>query len=132
MGPGNPIALDTGALTRDQIDLILRHLPGEVTFVDEHDVVRYYSDPKHRLFSRTPDILGKSVQSCHKPESVPAVNRILEAFRAGTQEFVDLPATKDGRRVHVRYVALRDGSGRYRGCLEIAQDAAALDPAPPA
>ncbi|MEK7474341.1 MAG: PAS domain-containing protein [Candidatus Coatesbacteria bacterium] len=127
--PG-PINLGSGALTPEQVDLVLRHLPGEITFVDEHDVTVYYSDPKHRLFSRTPDILGRSVQSCHKPETVPAVNRILEAFRAGTQDFFDFPAEKAGRKIHVRYVAVRDAAGSYRGCLEIAQPADALAPAP--
>lgn len=131
MTPRNPINLGSGALTPEQIDLVLRHLPGEVTFVDEHDVTVYYSDPKVRIFSRTPDILGKSVQSCHSPASVPAVNRILEAFRAGTSDFSDFPATKDGRPVFVRYIAVRDAAGKYRGCLEIVQDAAALWPPRP-
>jgi hypothetical protein len=121
-----PIDLKTGALTPEQVDLVLRHLPGEITFVDEHDVTVYYSDPRHRLFSRTPDILGKSVQSCHQPASLPAVNRILEAFRAGTQDVVDFPAVKDGRPIFVRYIAVRDAAGAYRGCLEIALDPAAV------
>lgn len=130
MGSREALDLTTGALTLEQVDLVLRHLPGEITFVDEHDVTRYYSDPKVRIFSRTPGILGKPVQSCHKPESVPAVNRILEAFRAGTRDFADLPATKDGRPIFVRYIAVRDAAGKYRGCLEIAQEAALLAPPP--
>ena len=36
------LKLDTGSLTPEQINLLLTHLPLDVTFVDENDVVRYF------------------------------------------------------------------------------------------
>jgi DUF438 domain-containing protein len=117
-----PINLNTGGLTPEQIDLVFFHLPMEVTFVNEHDMVVYYSEGKTRIFSREPGIIGKSVQNCHSPSSVPLINRILDAFRAGTKDSVDYWRTHEGKFVHIRYLAVRDKAGKYRGCLETVQD----------
>ena len=46
--------LDTGLLSQEQINLMLTNLPVDVTFVDENDEVRYFSQGKHRIFDRSP------------------------------------------------------------------------------
>ena len=38
------LALDTGRMTLEQINLMLTHLPVDLTFVDENDRVAYYSE----------------------------------------------------------------------------------------
>ena len=38
----------------EQIDLMLRHLPVDITFVDDNDRVAYYSDGKERIFPAAP------------------------------------------------------------------------------
>ncbi|MFC1802920.1 DUF438 domain-containing protein [Thermoproteota archaeon] len=45
------VALDTGALTSDQVNLMLIHLPVDITYVDENDRVAYYSSGKERILS---------------------------------------------------------------------------------
>jgi DUF438 domain-containing protein len=55
--------LSTGDLTLTQIDLMLKTLPVDVTYVDEHDIVRYYSDTPGRIFKRTPAVIGRKVQN---------------------------------------------------------------------
>ena len=40
---GRVLNLEVGALTPDQINLVLTHLPVDVTYVDENDEVRYFS-----------------------------------------------------------------------------------------
>jgi DUF438 domain-containing protein len=120
------LPLGTGALSLEVVDLILRHLPIDISFVDEHDVVRYYSDTKERIFPRSPAAIGRTVQNCHPPQSVATVNRILDAFRAGTQDVAEFWIHLAGRFVHIRYFAVRDRDGRYRGCLEVTQDIAPL------
>lgn len=114
--------LVTGALTRDQIVLMLNHLPVEMTFVDENDEVKYFSGAEHRIFPRSAAIIGRKVQNCHPPESVHIVNEIIEAFRSGKKDHADFWITMKGKFIHIRYFALRDESGQYRGTLEVSQD----------
>lgn len=52
--PPETLGLDTGALTADQVNLLLKHLPVDVTFVDEKDEVRYFSAGAERIFPRSP------------------------------------------------------------------------------
>jgi DUF438 domain-containing protein len=112
----------TGRLSSDQIELILNALPGDVTFVDSDDVVRYYNVPSPRLFGRDPSIIGKSVQACHPEKSVPLVDEILEDLRSGRKNVGQSWAHIGGHLVSVRYLALRGAGGEYLGCLEFAED----------
>jgi PAS domain S-box-containing protein len=118
--------LSTGRLTAEQLDLILTHLPCELTFGDEHDKVVYYSQAKHMVFSRSPAAIGRTLLECHSPRSRPAVARILEALRNGRRDVVETWFETKGHFMHVRYFAVRDADGRYRGVLEVAQDVTAI------
>ena len=120
------IPLDTGELAADQINLLLKNLPVDVTFVDETDTVRYYSAGAERIFPRSAAVIGRKVQNCHPPDSVHVVNRILDAFRTGDRHVAEFWIELRGRFIHIRYFALRDGKGEYRGCLEVSQDATAI------
>jgi DUF438 domain-containing protein len=118
--------LGTGALAPEVVDLILRHLPIDISFVDENDVVRYYSEGKDRIFPRTPAAIGRTVQNCHPPKSVATVNRILDSFRQGRKDVAEFWINMGGRFIHIRYLAVRDSAGAYRGCLEVTQDIGAI------
>ena len=118
--------LKTGRLTAEQIDLMLTHLPVDISFVDENDTVIYYSDTADRIFPRSPGVIGRQVQNCHPPKSVHMVNRILEAFKKGEKDVAEFWIEMNGRFIHIRYFAVRDDDGRYRGCLEVSQDVTAI------
>ena len=124
--PGALVELATGALTPEQINLMLTHLPVDITFVDETDTVRYYSGTPERIFPRSPAVIGRQVQNCHPPASVHLVNRILAAFRQGSRSSAEFWIQLNGRFVLIRYFAVRDAGGAYRGCLEVSQDATAI------
>ncbi|MBN2408505.1 MAG: DUF438 domain-containing protein [Candidatus Aminicenantes bacterium] len=124
--PEASLSLDTGELTREQVNLLLKNLPLDVTFVDGKDTVRYYSAGPERIFPRSPAIIGRKVQNCHPPNSVHMVNRILEAFRSGERNVAEFWIELKGRFIHIRYFAVRDRDGRYRGCLEVSQDVTAI------
>lgn len=125
-GSAGPISLHTGALTAEQIDLMLRHLPIDVTFVDETDAVRYFSESRERIFARTPAVIGRKVQNCHPPQSIGRVQQILDDFRAGKRDTAEFWIQMRGKFVHIRYFAVRDEQGAYRGTLEVTQDIAPL------
>ncbi len=120
------IALDTGRLSAEQIDLLLTRLPVDISFVDENDVVVYYSATPARIFPRSPGVIGRKVQNCHPPKSFDVVERILKAFRSGERDEAQFWIESGGRFIHIRYFALRDGTGAYRGALEVTQDATAI------
>jgi DUF438 domain-containing protein len=130
--PDTLIPLQVGALTVEQISLLLTHLPVDVTFVDEHDTVRFYSGTRERIFARDPAIIGRKVQQCHPPTSVHRVQRILDDFRNNRRDVADFwiqmggPVEQGGRFIHIRYFAVRDAQGAYRGTLEVTQDVTAI------
>jgi DUF438 domain-containing protein len=123
--PG-PLDLDTGALTPAQVNLLLKNLPVDVTFVDEMDRVLYYSATAERIFPRSAAIIGRKVQKCHPPASVHVVNRILESFREGRRDVAEFWIEMRGRFIHIRYFAVRDENKKYKGCLEVSQDVTAI------
>ncbi len=116
------LPLDTGALTPEQVNLVLTHLPADLTFVDEEDVVRYYSAGAERIFPRSPAVIGRKVQNCHPPKSLHIVERILEDFKAGRRDVAAFWIRQGERFVYIRYFAVRDAGGAYRGTLEVTED----------
>jgi DUF438 domain-containing protein len=121
MGEGL-LSLSTGALTVQQINLLLTHLPIDVTYVDENDAVRFFSQGPERIFARSPAIIGRKVQNCHPPASVHRVQRILDDFRAGRRDVAEFWIQMQGKFIHIRYLAVRDDKREYRGTLEVSQD----------
>jgi hypothetical protein len=118
--------LDTGQLTPEQANLMLTHLPVDISFVNERDEVAYYSASPERIFPRSPGVIGRKVQNCHPPKSMDSVQRILDAFRAGKKDAADFWIQMQGKFILIRYFAVRDADGKYRGCLEVSQDVTAI------
>ncbi len=116
------IHLSTGALTQKQINLLLTTLPLDVTFVDEHDNVRYFSQGRERIFDRSPAIIGRAVTKCHPPQSVNRVEIILDDFHAGKRDVAEFWIKGGDQFIHIRYFALRDDEGKYQGCIEVTQN----------
>ncbi len=120
------LSLQTGKLSLEQINLIMTNLPIEFSFINEKDEVAYYSDSKDRIFPRSPGVIGRKVQKCHPPKSLHKVNEIIEAFKANQKNMAEFWINMAGKFIHIRYFAIRDDSGRYRGTLEVTQDVTAV------
>ncbi len=120
------MTLDTGSLPVEQINLLLTHLPVDISFIDENDKVAYYSNTEDRVFPRSPGIIGRSVQNCHPSKSVDMVNRILASFRDGTKSTSEFWIQLGGKFILIKYFAIRDAQGTYKGCLEVSQDVTAI------
>ncbi len=116
------LPLSTGALTPEQIDLLFRNLPFDLTYVDAEDRVRFYSEGE-RVFPRSPAAIGREVRNCHPPKSLDKVEEILAEFKAGTKDMAEFWIELGPKFVHIRYFAMRDQAGAYQGCLEVVQDA---------
>lgn len=122
LGEAMLLPLVTGGLTVEQLNIMLTALPFEISFVDEHDRVRFYSEGQ-RVFPRSPSAIGREVRNCHPPKSLDKVEEILAAFKAGEKDVAEFWIEMGGRFLHIRYFAMHDSAGAYRGCLEVVQDA---------
>jgi len=109
-------------LSRPQLEAILEALPVDITFIDSDDAVRCYNRGGKRIFVRTPAVIGRKVQNCHPPKSLPAVNQILSEFRSGKRDAAEFWIQMKGRMIFIRYFPVRDPGGKYLGCLEVSQD----------
>ncbi len=116
------IDLETGALSKMEMETILNTLPVDVTFVDDEDTVRYFSQSRERIFPRTKAVIGRKVQQCHPQKSIHVVNQILDDFRNSLRDVAEFWIRIKERLVYIRYFAVRDKDGKYLGCLEVTQD----------
>lgn len=116
------LQVSQGKLSLEQINLIFKHLQVDLSYVDEHDIVKFYSDTKHRVFPRSPGVIGREVRNCHPRESVATVEEIIRAFKAGEQEEAEFWLEIGDKFIYIIYTAVRDEHGQFRGILEMMQD----------
>ncbi|MCY7172059.1 DUF438 domain-containing protein [Streptococcus gallolyticus] len=116
-----------GYLSVEQANLILNHLPLEITFVNKDDIFQYYNDskvPDEMIFKRTPSQIGRHVELCHPPKVLDKVKKIFTLLRSGERDKVVMwfKSEKLGKFVHVTYAAVRDENGEFQGVLEYVQE----------
>ena len=111
-----------GKLTLEQINLIFKHLQVDLSYVDENEICKFYSDTKHRVFPRSPGVINREVKNCHPKESVYMVEEIIKAFRSGEQDEAEFWIDMGDKFIYIIYNAVRDESGSFRGVLEMMQD----------
>lgn len=116
------IKFETGILTAKEISNIFNHLPFDVTFIDENDVVKYFSHGKERIFARTKSVIGRTVQNCHPPGSVHIVEKMLEDFKSGAKDHEDFWIKMGNMFIYIRYFAVKDKEGQYMGTIEVTQN----------
>lgn len=116
------IELATGKVPLALLSHALAALPVDISIVDAEDKVVYYSDSPHRIFPRSPAVIGRSVQNCHPQKSVATVNRILDAFRKKEKAEARFWLETGGRFILIEYIALYGADGTYEGTLEFTQD----------
>lgn len=124
--PADRIQLPSGSLRQDELAHLLNALPFDITYVDASDTVRYFSQGKERLFARTKAIIGRQVSLCHPPDSVSAVETILDDFKAGKRDQADFWLHLQDAYALIRYFAVRDEHGTYLGTVEVTQNIAPL------
>ncbi|PHS29869.1 MAG: histidine kinase [Methylophaga sp.] len=118
----NTFHYDEGYMTPEQVNLLLRFLPVDITYVDENDKVIFYNRGEDRVFTRSKGIIGREVKFCHPPRSVDMVLRIVAEFKAGTKDVAEFWFNFKGRVIHIRYFAIRDNDKNYKGVIEMSQD----------
>lgn len=116
------IKFDAGALTPQEINAILNTLPIDITFVDENNKVKYFSQASERIFMRPISVIGRDVNLCHPPASVHVVEKIIDSFRNGQKDHEDFWIRLGDMFVYIRYFAVRSKEGKFLGTLEVTQN----------
>ena len=114
--------VSNGKLTLEQINLIYKHMQIDLSYVDENDIVKFYTDSTHRVFPRSPGVIGREVQNCHPRNSLSTVNAIVDAFRKGEQDEAEFWIDKGDKFIYIIFNAVRDEEGNFKGVLEMMQD----------
>ena len=121
-GGSDKLDVTTGKLTLEQINLIYQHLPFDISFVDENELVCFYSDTDHRIFPRSKNVIGRQVMNCHPRKSAHVVREVIDKLRSGEQDKAEFWINKPGFFIYIIYVAVRDAEGNFRGVIEVMQD----------
>jgi uncharacterized protein len=120
------IQLPSGSFDAAEIMAIMNTVPFDMTFVDKHDKVKYFTQGKERIFARSRSIINRDVRLCHPPGSVHIIEKILDDFKSGKASHAPFWIQMHGKFVHIEYFALRDENGEYLGTLEVSQDLTTL------
>ncbi|MFV8347852.1 DUF438 domain-containing protein [Flavobacterium sp. ZB4P13] len=113
---------DEGYMTVEQVNLLFKTMPLDLTYVDENDKVIFYNRGEERVFPRSAGIIGREVKFCHPPKSVGTVLKILDEFRKGTKNESSFWINYKERLIYIRYFAVRDADKNYKGVIEMSQD----------
>jgi PAS domain S-box-containing protein len=117
-----------GKMKESVLEALLETIPIEFSVLDDNDKVLAWNKHNTRIFKRPEAALGRDVRKCHPEKSLEKVLRILSEMKTGTRDkarfWIDLPIGKDGekQKILIEYFALRDGDGKYLGCLEASQN----------
>jgi len=106
----------------ETIEAIFDTLPVDLTFIDDTDTVRYYSRGDQRIFKRSPAVIGKQVKDCHPQKSLHKVEQVVSDLKSGRRDVAEFWIDLQGRKIYIRYFAVRDKAGKYLGTLEVTQD----------
>lgn len=116
------IKLPSGDFTELELNAMLNTLPTDLTFADKDDIVRYYSEGKHQVFTRTRTILGRDLYLCHPPQLIPVIKELIADFKSGKKDEMIVPMRKGDRLELIRYYAVRGEDGKYIGTLEVTEE----------
>jgi len=109
-----------GSLTPEQMELVLRLLPFDLSFADENDILLFWKGETYKTCDAR--YIGRDVRDCHPENSLACLEEILSQFKAGAKDVAE-GWEQDGDRVkRTRYFAVRNADGAYKGILEINED----------
>ena len=119
-----------GYLSLKEANLILNHLPFEITFIDKNDLFKYFNTSiaiENKLFPRVPSAIGRHVKMCHPPRSLDMVMTLIDDLKhkRRTSESMWFHRS-DGRFAYVTYIGVFDDQDQYMGVLEYVHDIAPL------
>ncbi|ANK60904.1 PAS domain-containing protein [Loigolactobacillus backii] len=116
------VNLASGTLKLEQLNAIFKTIPQEFDFIDENDIVRWYSNNTNRLFARDTSKLNQPVLAVHPAHSAGRVKKVLAEMHSGERDSIQMTVPAKGKQIHIAFYALHNDSGDYIGCIEVTED----------
>ena len=126
------VKLDSGLLTVNQINWMLRNTIGELTFVDDNNQFLWYNrpvDPNAKMKAkRVPAQVGNTMGEVHPDvrDVIPEAKKVVHALRTkeGGHDAVYMPVPTGNLKQLVLhyYKRVEDDEGNYAGIYEWVQD----------
>lgn len=126
------VKLDSGLLTVNQINWMLRNTFGELTFVDDNNQFLWYNrpqDPNYKMKAkRVPAQVGDTMGAIHPDvrDVIPNAKKVVHALRTkeGGHDDVYMPVPTGNLKELVLhyYKRVEDEDGNYMGIYEWVQD----------
>lgn len=110
-----------GKLNMSQLNGLFKVLPIDITFIDEEDINRFFTN-EGRVFSRPLSALDRSTYECHPERVKPMVKKLLDDFKSGSSDYMEVWTPNKDHPVRVIYAAVRDEQGKYLGAAELVED----------
>ena len=110
-----------GKLNMEQLNGLFKVLPMDITFIDENDINRFFTN-YGKIFARPLSALDRSTYECHPERVKPMVKKLLDDFKSGARDFMEVWTPNDEHPVRVIYAAVRDEKGNYLGTAELVED----------
>ena len=110
-----------GKLNMEQLNGLFKVLPIDITFIDEEDINRFFTN-YGKVFSRPLSALDRSTYECHPERVKPMVKQLLDDFKSGARDYMEVWTPNDDHPVRVIYAAVRDEKGKYLGAAELVED----------
>lgn len=128
--PEVDLPFGVGYLSLKEANLILNHLPFEITFIDKNDLFKYFNTSiaiENKLFPRVPSAIGRHVKMCHPPRSLDMVMTLIDDLKHKRRASESMWFHRsDGRFAYVTYIGVFDDQDQYMGVLEYVHDIAPL------
>lgn len=126
------VKLDSGLLTVNQLNWMLRNTIGEMTFVDDNNQFLWYNrpvDPNYKMKAgRKPEQVGDTMKAIHPDvrEVIPNAKKVVHALREkqdGHDEvYMPVPNGNLKKLILHYYKRVEDDHGNYAGIYEWVQD----------
>ena len=117
------------AMNEAVVRAMFETFPGEITVIDADDKVIGWNKHDHRLFYRPMACMQMNFRECHPQQSLSMVEKIVQEMKDGKRDkarfWIDLAVDKEKKIRHkilIEFYALKDGGGKYLGCMECTQD----------
>lgn len=126
------VKLDSGLLTVNQLNWMLRRAFGEMTFVDDNNQFLWYNRPtdknKKMLAGRVPSQVGDTLGKVHPDvrEVIPNAKKVIYALRnkvdGHDEVMMPVPFGNRHKMILHDYKRVEDDEGNYVGTYEWVQD----------
>ncbi|WEV71136.1 PAS domain-containing protein [Lactobacillus sp. ESL0785] len=126
------VKLDSGLLTVNQINWMLRSTIGELSFVDDNNQFLWYNrpaDPKAKMKAkRVPEQVGNTMSDVHPhvADVIPEAKKVVHALRVNQDGhddvYMPVPTGNLKELVLHYYKRVIDDQGNYAGIYEWVQD----------